>query len=94
MKIRAIDYDHDETPEALTFVMTLAEAAAIHAVFGKFNRYAQRKLGLTDNDDVYGGITVVFNGHWEDGRPPGAPCIDHVSDLAGLNSPLHQEEAT
>lgn len=73
MNIKTITYDDDGEPETLTFTMSLAEAAAIHALFGKLNGHAHKQLG--DVDDVYDEISRVFNGHWDDGRPPTAPLL-------------------
>jgi hypothetical protein len=83
VRIREIKYNDEGEPETLTFSMTLGEAGAIFTVFGGFNRYALARLGASGpEDDIYGGIAQVFNGHWEDGRPPG---LIHKPDLSRLN---------
>lgn len=82
MKLRSITYTEDETIETITVTMSLAEAAALHALAGKLNGYAHRKLKLSDDESLYECLADVFVKHYENGRPDGGPVLP---DLAVLN---------
>lgn len=75
MKVKAVTYTDDEEIETITVVMTLSEAAAIHAISGRLTGYAERRLGLKTSDSLYGALSTLFDGHYEDGSPPGAPRL-------------------
>lgn len=82
MKICSITYDDTETIDTITVTMNLREATALHAIAGKLNGHACRRLGLEGHDSLYDTLADVFNGHYDDGRPPGAP---RITDLGSLN---------
>lgn len=84
MKLNKLTFDDDENPETVTVTMTVAEAAAIAAVFGKFNYYALNRLGISDDRGIYGCLSGLFNSWYEDGIHD---VLRLHCDLADLNIP-------
>jgi hypothetical protein len=85
VKIRQVNYNDEQEIETLIVSMSLREAAAIQAIAGKLNGHAEQRLGLEGDDSLYNAISIVFNGHWDEGVPPDGP---RLTDLASLNEPL------
>lgn len=81
MILRSIDFEDGE-PAAVTVTMSLAQAAAICAVFGAMNGHAHTKLGNVDEiyETLVGG---VFNPYFDDGIAEVAGRVD----LKTLNDP-------
>ena len=76
MKVRGITYTEDEEIDAITVQMSEREAAAILALAGKLNGLGQQALGLGTDDDLFGPLATMFNGHYEDGHPVWGPFVD------------------
>jgi len=86
MRLKALTLtDEGEELETITFVMSLNELAAIHAVFGCLNGRAHKRLGLTDADDVYGGACSALSRFYESGTP-----LSGAVNLPTINDPLEK----
>jgi len=68
MRIKQVNYDDDGVkPKELVVVMSTAEAVAIATVFGRFNHYAQVRLGIQHEGSIYDVLIGFFNRHWDNG---------------------------
>lgn len=69
MKLHHITFDDDGMPETVNVTMSIDQAFAIAAVFGKMNTRAINLVGLPDlNDSPYEClVSGVFNRYWDGG---------------------------
>lgn len=87
MKLLSMKFDEVEgVPESITVSMSLEEAVAIAALFGRLNGYGLDRLGLRDDGEGPYGCIVggVLNRYWDGGLDEIGP---RKLDLATLNDP-------
>lgn len=73
---------NDGEIEDITVTLTMKEAAAILAIFGKMNYHAQLKLGIASiNYGIYDALADVFNRFYEDGVDE----VCRIGDISNLN---------
>ena len=69
------------TPKTVTVTMTIEEAVAIAALFGKLNHYALDKLGL-GGENVYDCLVGdVINRYWDGGLAEVGPKFSSLNEL-------------
>lgn len=82
MILRALQFDEVGLPKQVDVSMTIEEAMAIAALFGKLNGKAHTKLGVP-NSDVYDCLVGdVINRYWDGGYDEIVPKFE----LGSLNS--------
>lgn len=76
MKITSVHYDDRSEIERIAVTMSLAEAAAIHAIGGKLNGIGMSRLNLSGDDSLYDAFSELFARHYDNGRPPDSPAFE------------------
>ena len=82
MILKALQFDEAGMPKQVDVSMSIEEAMAIAALFGKLNGKAHSKLGITDSDVFDCLVGDVINRYWDGGYAEVIPNFE----LGSLNS--------